>query len=513
MLNKSGFFSPSRSDILNESAPLDVHIRRMPEFGSDHVSGTLSSYKETERMDNENSFFQEASFSAKISKTENDSGDHNETISSGEVMIQSEDVWEETMKKKRQNKKAVAYLQELKSHFPELIYAKTDNSCQSLNRPGSRGVWNYFDIEGAKKKLFTSGSKAVDVDWLERQYTELTFENGLNIEILSRHSIHDLSLAWWSDTTPRTIFIELSPPINTDHMTKLQPLSFPVCFNFIVKLNKPEKQVYTFKVLNALADFQNFTVNHRENSGVWQRCIEGKATPIEDCWEFINKKVRHRAANCTVLEWKYSPERIQEGFPLVVEFSLLPQFDYAMLKKLIFRWNQSTPLNLKTLAPCFYGIPSKYLIFHKGKPVQLSKIQNKNLLIFNFWEDTWTSSMLFFFKGLMNFLLDPTKESSQFCQESYVVLIILPPFPHFIDNAMAVKSISRIVKKARERNKIEAFIGFKSIFQGDYQNCFFEREIGDPALTSYFIESSSPFFQIVKFFEGFYPMFSASTCR
>ena len=172
----------------------------------------------------------------------------------------------------RHHRKAFAFLKALHDKFPMLVYARTDIGCQSLLRPNSLALNNYFDYHRAKVNKIKSKSK--QTDWIRREYTERNFSNPQGLEFRSCYETGNLSLVWFVSTHPTTFYIELSPDTNSAEGSH----AVFGTFNFSVAYTTRPTRPITFRLINVSANIKDFKIfsKSRMAGGDWQRTTEAR---------------------------------------------------------------------------------------------------------------------------------------------------------------------------------------------------------------------------------------------
>lgn len=515
MLAKSGFFSPSQSDIEDED-DFKIHTNSLRIENDDYIKDAeeSSSYLLSED--------QKLNDRADLSQTNSEFQKYGQLFkwNQGYEQIPEEEekegerTWDILSRHNKPKKRSVKYLDQLKEHLPQLIYARTDNTCQSLMKPGPGDVWNYFDTVNVMNRCFTKECRKNNEHWIRSEYTEVNFSNPLNFSILNRSTTHALALAWHSDQAPYTIYLELAPKINTRVMNKRDPLSLPFSFNFVMRISKLEKREYSFKVLNCMPQFAKSFVAIRENDGDWRREAMLRSEPISDCWARVDRSVRHRAANWSVMDWKWTPsDENVEGGEMDVEFSLLPLYDCGMLRADLAEWKARFGVGEKFLFSSFLGVPAKYIAIYKGKEIRLNQTKNKPVIILNFWDSQSEKSTLFALRGLMKAMYQRPQKSFDFAKDNIVLLLVIPPFPDIQEKPLVNKVLSRFVKNISSNSTLLAYFDIKSNYDGEKQYAFFEKEVSKPELISEQLLPTSCFSEVVRFFEGYYTIFNPADCR
>ena len=131
MLAKSGFFSPSQSDIEDED-DFKIHTNALRIENDDYLKDAeeSSSYLLSED--------QKLNDMAELSQNNPEFQKYDQLFkwNQGYEQIPEEEekegekIWDILSRHNKPKKRALKYLDQLKEHLPQLIYARTDNTCR-----------------------------------------------------------------------------------------------------------------------------------------------------------------------------------------------------------------------------------------------------------------------------------------------------------------------------------------------------------------------------------------------
>lgn len=375
MLQESGFFSPSKSDFFDDysSPSKNFAQQRAPKafelitrVNSASSSDSKSSYIEIDK--------EEATSPTSASKI-------NEFLVSEQT--REESIWATRAQFTRVSKKAEKFIDKVKDELPFLIYANIDKSTYTILGSNIE-EWrnNHQSALGQKKRK----KEQISENWLFNSCAEVNLPNPLQISFLNTSQSHPLVLAWYTDSTPSTVYLELSNLVQGGKDNK-SVLSDPFNFSFMARMPSIMRKPITFKILNTMPRFEKFQVNSRESSNHWHKDIQGKVVASDDLHLGIDHRIRHRAEKWKVLEWTWVPseEAVESEF-LEVEFALTLKFEVPHFEKEITALKDKTGIQLKFLSSCFNGIPARYFLLCDGKGTRLSQMKEKQIVVFNFWE-------------------------------------------------------------------------------------------------------------------------------
>jgi hypothetical protein len=418
--------------------------------------------------------------------------------------------WYTRSKCTKPNKKTAQYIQSVKEQLPDLIYA---NVCKKKNLLIGSGQDSWSKIDKNTALLKDKSKDERSEYWLLNSYAEVHLPNHLNISFLNTSLTSPLALAWYSVNSPATVYLELASKMPKSRQKRQGHDGTPFTFSFMARVPVSCAQTITFKIINCMPMFDSFYVNVRENCGEWIKNIKGKVRPPAESHLSIDPQLRYRAQNWKVVEWQWTPPETMEYDDFCdVEFTLTPRYDASYLGTDLQSWNQLCGLQPQILNHALKGVQPRYVVLNEGKSCKLSQLQDKQIIVLNFWEHLSDSSILYFLRGAMASLLDSSTENFKFAKENLAFLAVLPPFPDVLGPQESNKIIGGLIKKIKDSNRMLAFIGVKANYRGNKQHLFVEKEVAsESSLKDQSLISN--FKGLIQYLDTYSIMFSAADSR